>query len=317
MFDKKRSKINSKKRRQNPENVEDKNVSNSTVDIFSRRIINSDATSCWLNSCLQLLLVAFDAMLPTEDLNSNLGIELKILHMNHATVPLNPTTLRKILTETDNLRIESEKIELAQQIKDPRELRRQLRDKENLKLNLGTGQQCVRDFFVCLRENRESWPDVYSFLNYNVKDTTRCIACGNISENEEREEIYTELTCPPDGSDLSSYIEEYFNKGEVVESTCESCFSKDLGQKRTVIENVKNTQFIIIILLRAENDHMGRPIIKTNNIEAVDDVKLLDSNNCEAMFEPICIVQHQGVLRGDGESYGHYTADVKEQKSSK
>ena len=116
---------------------------------------------------------------------------------------------------------------------------------------------------------------------------------------------------------MSSYIEEYFNKGELVESTCESCFSKDLGQKRTVLENVKNTQFIIIILLRAENDHRGRAIMKTNNIEAVDDVKLLDSNNCEAMFEPICIVQHQGVLRGDGESYGYYTADVKEQKSSK
>ena len=108
-----------------------------------------------------------------------------------------------------------------------------------------------------------------------------------------------------------------FQKGELVESTCERCSSKGLGQHRTVLDNLRHTQFIIIILLRAENDHRGRAIIKTNNVEAVDNVKLVDSSNCEAMFEPICIIQHQGALRGDGTSYGHYTADVKEQKSSK
>ena len=117
---------------------------------------------------------------------------------------------------------------------------------------------------------------------------------------------------------MSSYVENYFNNGELVEnSKCERCFYKGSAQKRTFLLNVKNTQFITIILVRAENDHRGRAIIKTNNITAVDNVKLLDSNNCEAMFEPICIVQHQGVLTGDGGSYGHYTADVKEQKSSK
>ena len=92
------------------------------------------------------------------------------------------------------------KNELKELIKDPRELRRRLRDKDNLKLNLGTGQQCVRDFFVCLRENRESWPDVYTYLNYNVQDTNRCRNCGNISSNVKREEIYTEISCPLDES---------------------------------------------------------------------------------------------------------------------
>ena len=165
-------------------------------------------------SCIQLMLVAFDAYSPIN-INSNFGVLLKMLHSTEVTVPLDPSAIRKLITETDSLRIQSEKNDLSRSIKDPRELRRRLRDKDNLKLNLGTGQQCVRDFFVCLRENRESWPDVYTFFNYNVKDTTRCTLCSNTSANDIREEIYTEINCPPDGSQLSVFIEEYFNEGEL------------------------------------------------------------------------------------------------------
>ena len=42
-------------------------------------------------------------------------------------------------------------------------------------------------------------------------------------------------------------------------------------------------------------------------------VKIKDAVNDEAMFEPISVVQHQGVLNRDGTSSGHYTADVKNQ----
>ena len=64
-------------------------------------------------------------------------------------------------------------------------------------------------------------------------------------------------------------------------------------------------------------DYRGRASIKTNDVTCIDNIKLQDTNDCEAIFEPICVVQHQGGLRGDGESYGHYTADVKEQRSGK
>ena len=169
-----------------------------------------------------------------------------------------------------------------------------------------------------MRENRESWPDVYSFLNYSVKDTTRCRYCGNISSNEEREELYTEVNCPSDGLKLSTHIEEYFNKGEEVEdSTCPMCHTVGKAEKRTVLENVENTQFIIVIIQRTERDYRGRPTINTNDVPCTDNITLQDTNNCEAMFELICVIQHEGVLRGDGGSYGHYTADVKEQSNSK
>ena len=305
-----------KKNKQNVKNIED-NSTNIIEQCFQRRIMNADFSSCWLNSCLQLLLIAFDTKLPTESFNSNLGIQLQKLHSTDVSLPLDPVSIRQLITDTEEARIQAEKDELVHLIKDPRELRRMLRIKNNSKLNLGTGQQCVRDFFVCIRENRESWIDVYSFLNYNVKDTTKCSNCGNISSNETREEIYTEVNCPTDGSNLSTCIEEYFNKGESVESTCELCHTKGLGEKRTLMVDVETTKFFIIIIRRTEMDYRGRAAINTNDVTCIGNVKLCDFRNCEAIFEPICAVQHQGVLREDGVSYGHYTADVKEQRSSK
>ena len=142
--------------------------------------------------------------------------------------------------------------------------------------------------------------------------------CSNTSANDIREEIYTEINCPPDGSQLSVFIEEYFNEGELVEdSICSNCSTKGLAEKRTLLENVKNTKFVIIILRRTEHDHRGRPSINTNDVSCIENVKLEDNDNYEAIFEPICVVQHQGVLRGDGASYGHYTADVKDQRSNR
>ena len=38
-------------------------------------------------------------------------------------------------------------------------------------LNLQSGYQCVRDFFICIRENLEHWPDVYS--NFHLLSDTQ------------------------------------------------------------------------------------------------------------------------------------------------
>ena len=73
---------------------------------------------------------------------------------------------------------------------------------------------------------------------------------------------------------------------------------------------------MIVIIQRTERDYRGRPTINTNDVPCTDNITLKDTNNCEAMFELIFVIQHEGVLRGDGGSYGHYTADVKEQRST-
>ena len=53
--------------------------------------------------------------------------------------------------------------------------------------------------------------------------------------------------------------------------------------------------------------------MNTNNVTALQNIKIRDVENIEARFEPISVVEHQGVLRNDGTSSGHYTADVKNQ----
>ena len=200
--------------------------------IPQRRIINKDLTSCWLNSCLQLLLTAFDASATIPEFNYYLGIQLRVLHSSGISKPLDPSEIRKVLSDADNLRIENQKDFYRQSIEDQRELRRRLRNVEDLRLNLGNGQQCVRDFFVCLTENKESWLDVYMFLNYNVQDSRKCRTCGNVGRNEIREEIYTEISCPPDGSELSEAVEDYFNHGEIVEYNCDQgCGTRGMAEK--------------------------------------------------------------------------------------
>ena len=136
-----------------------------------------------MNSCLQLLLTAFDASSSIPEFNSDLGQELKLLQETDKSKSLDPSHIKQLLVEADNKRIEDQKEYYKLTIKDPRELRRRLRYVEELRLDLGNGQQCVRDFFVCLTENKESWLDVYTFFNYSVKDTRRCKQCGAVSEN--------------------------------------------------------------------------------------------------------------------------------------
>ena len=73
------------------------------------------------------------------------------------------------------------------------------------------------------------------FFNYNVKDTRRCKQCGAVSENEVREELYTEISCPKNYSELSILVEEYFNIGEIVEYRCEGFGYNGLAEEEKII----------------------------------------------------------------------------------
>ena len=56
------------------------------TDGIKRRISNVDRATCWLNSCLQLLLCGLDFSLDFAQFNSRLGIELQNLHDQSFTV---------------------------------------------------------------------------------------------------------------------------------------------------------------------------------------------------------------------------------------
>ena len=118
--------------KKNSLNVDD-SKENEEENPLQRRIINKDLTSCWLNSCLQLLQTVFDASSSIPEFNSDLVQQLKFLKETDKSKSLDPSLIKQLLVEADNKRIEDQKEYYKLTIKDPHELRRRLRYVEELR----------------------------------------------------------------------------------------------------------------------------------------------------------------------------------------
>ena len=107
---------------------------------FSRKFLNIDLTTCWLNSCLQLILVALDHHDGWE-FYSELGIELSELKANDPHVFLNAIQVKNILITAEDTRIATRMSELRHEVIDQDQLNGRMRNIEDLRLNLTSGQQ--------------------------------------------------------------------------------------------------------------------------------------------------------------------------------
>ena len=248
----------------------EESMGKSLSSVFRRKIDNPDMSSCWLNACLQLLLTAFDHSEPNFEFYSELGKEL--LKINDQS-PIDPTNIKDIIVFAEETRISLRKSEVMSTIKDLDEQQRQLRNIDQVYLNLGFGQQCVRDFFICLNENVSNWIDLYEFICFHTVDTTMCLQCQHKNESHQRQ-IYIEMEVPPEGSTLSNFVEEQFNGSYLVDYNCESCNMSSEAEKRLVLNSVENTNFVIVLLRRSVFGDEGNRIIK-NKINAVDDLRLM------------------------------------------
>ena len=114
---------------------------------FTRRFMNPDMSTCWLNSCLQLILSGFDHFYPEIAFQSNLGLELMVLKNIQPTQCIDPTVLKNIIVYAEDTRIATRKSELTSEIKDKEELAKMLENVDEMYLNFNNRQQCVRDFF--------------------------------------------------------------------------------------------------------------------------------------------------------------------------
>ena len=210
-------------------------------------------STCWLNSCLQLVLCAIDHNSNDHIFNSELGIELKQLQLNQSGDALDPTFVKDIIVTCEDTRIALRLSDLQEEILDEDELQRQSLVIRNFRLNLGRGQQCVRDFFVALNQNLLSWPDVYDYLAFQMVTSTTCPNCGN-RRHSEATQIYEEIDVPPDQSNLKSYAENLFNGSTTVESLCyDGCNRRGQGIRKTELKSTRDSNFIILILSRAVN----------------------------------------------------------------
>jgi hypothetical protein len=228
---------------------------------FKRRILNPDTASCWLNACLQMILTAFDHLSHPLELNSELGNELMRIQ-NQSNKSIDPTTVKSILVLAEDTRIAVRKSEIMNQVVDEQELERQLRSIEDLHLNLRTGQQCVRDFFLCLKENLENWVDVYQLFCLNIIYSTTCVNCGKMNESEQNQ-LYVELDVPPNGSNLNEYVEKHFNGYCEVDYNCQDgCNVKCGAENRSMIKSCEDVEFLIVILRRVVQGEEGPMIIQ-------------------------------------------------------
>ena len=300
--------------------------------LFSRRIRNPDMATCWLNSCLQLLLTAmdYDEYVIKETYNSELGEELLKLHSDIKHKIVDPTKVKDIIVSAEDERIATRLSELSYSIIDKNQLSLQSQNVHRSRLNLGAGQQCVRDFFICLTENLIKWPDVFSTLAFRLTNSSECMTCGN-KNSYETTQVFLELDVPPSNEDLKDYVEDYLNKETFIGRECKEICKKFTKKKqKNSITELDEVNFFTVILTRGIETVDGYHLVP-NKILSTNTIKLRwainyklysflyyyprDSLGIENSFEVVAVIEYQGRVNTSGQSAGHYICDVKEKST--
>ena len=184
---------------------------------------------------------------------------------------LDPTKVKDILVTCEDTRIAIRLSELAMEISDEDQLREQSKMVQELRLDLRRGQQCVRDFFVCLNENLTNWDDVYSNVCFKIRNSTSCSSCRNVSYSETTQ-LYVEMQVPPDNSDLSHHVEAMFNHHTRVAYHCEEgCQDFTEGEKRSTLFSIDDSPYLLVILSRALLTEYGYQLVG-NKVHSTNDI---------------------------------------------
>ena len=229
--------------------------------------------SCWLNSCLQLVFTAmdFDDFVTRETYSSELGKELLFLNAESKRTSIDPTSIKNIIVAAEDLRIATRLSELSYEILDKAQQTLRSNQVSRSRLNLRTGQQCVRDFFICLNLNLTNWPDVFSTFSFVLTHSTECQTCGSKSNYETEPQLYIELDVPPNNEDLKDYVEEFLNQESGLRGLCEQgCNSYTQKTKKTSINSSEEVKFLTVLLTRG--------IVKEGSYHLVPN-KILSTND--------------------------------------
>ena len=147
---------------------------------------------------------------------------------------------------------------------DQEELNNQRIAIENMRFNLCEGQQCIRDFFICLQTNAEYWPDVCLHFNITIQHKSTCIKCGYSNEYETTQ-MHVEMEVPPNDTNLNDAVEEFFNTNSLVGRFCEDgCQSFAETEISTRMKLISETEFFTVILTRAVATLEGYKLMNSN-----------------------------------------------------
>ena len=155
-----------------------------------RRFENRLLEDCLINATLQLILTRLDFMQDCSLDGSQIWEMLVNLKNQTKETPLNPLTIKEILLEKEKDKVlnaggQRSQIYLTNQ---------SMQHKQSI------GQQDARDFFVCIRENKEHWMDLFEKLSVRIKTYTECKMCKNRSKQiESSQHIFLEFECLAEG----------------------------------------------------------------------------------------------------------------------
>ena len=241
---------------------------------FSRKFFNPDMATCWLNSCLQLLLLALDYDETANECTLTSELGRLLLNLNQSkNDTLDPTLVKNMIVEAEELRITARLSELSNRNLGDLEMQRESEKILRNKLDMGRGQQCIRDFMLCLYQNVIEWPDVVSIFSFNLKCSTTCPWCGSKSEHEKNE-MFLELNVPPRNSKLKIYIERYFNEESEVEAFCSDICKATVNKtQKNTISDEHPPNFLIVVLSRGITTELGYELIE-NEVQVTDDIDI-------------------------------------------
>ena len=284
-----------------------------------RRIINPDLETCWLNSCLQLVLTALDYM--DEDsfdgAGSYLWNALAGMRKENTSTSLDPTEIKNLLIRTERTRLIVGNIRQQHSLFDLQNIPA-LHGHEGEAGRGRIGQQDCKDFFYCLDENRGNWEDVFALFKTSTLTSTECSLCKNVSMQEVsgNESTLITLDCPDTSVSIKNYLEDKMNGSEYQEWRDETgCGKLTQGKISTKITNVKNSKFLIVNLTRLIRIGQTLHIIDTEVNVYDEEVTIKDINGEAARFAPIAIIHHSGNVSRN-QTQGHYRADVKNRISN-
>ena len=283
---------------------------------IQRRIKNLDAETCWLNSCLQLVLTALDFKPDICLTGSVLWQTLLWLQGKDSSVDLDPTDVKLTILQTERERIVTQNIAPSHTLFDLGNI--PLNSTRELRIDR-IGQQDCKDFFFCLNENQESWPDVFNLFKIKTLSQTQCASCGHTSRQEVsgNERTFITLSCPSETVNMKTYIEDQMNGFTVVEDWRDEdgCGVQTEGRSRTRISNIEDVQYVIFVLERLIRiDHRLHIMKTTVNVNPDEEVLLMDMDGKLGKFAPMAIIHHSGNVRGQT-TQGHYRADVKNKET--
>ena len=283
-----------------------------------RKFKNLDNESCWINSCLQLILTAMDHEQDLTQDGSPLWEHLIWLKKKENSESLDPIPIRNIILAKEKERIIKHNIAPDNRLFDLGQ--QEVFQEKNLLVNQDMqriGQQDCKDFFICLAENETQWTDVYNSFKVNSTSFTTCSSCKNVSLSRSTENLFFLYECPEENVSMSYFIDRKLNCMEIVKEWKDEdgCKKTTDGKYSTRIKDITKTKFLIFVLNRLIRVD-GLLQILTARVPVGGNVLLHDISGKSTTFSPIAVIHHAGEVI-QNTTRGHYQADVLQKTTNK